>query len=412
MSADVRPALLGGPPAFGDGLPLTRVALSGREALQQRLTAILDSGMLTNGATVRELEERIAARLGVAHAVAVANCTAGLMLVYQALGVAGRRVVLPSFTFAASAHAAVWAGAAVDFADVDPATATLDPADVDGHLDGAAALSATHVYGTPCDVEALQKVADEAGVPVVYDAAHALGSVHQGVPVGRFGTAEVFSLSPTKVVVAGEGGIVTTGDPALAGALRIGRDYGNPGDYDCRFPGLNARLSELHAAVALASLDGLDERIEHRNELARVFAGELDGLPGIRVVVPPPGDRSTFKDLTVVIDARRFGVDAAVMQLALRAEGIDSRRYYHPPIHRQQAYAARWATPRPLPVTDELAASALSPPLWSHMDAATVRRVAEAFVRVHDNAGAVARAASGSRPLGTIVDGMTNSADG
>src|SRR5690606_14837351 len=130
----------------------------------------------------------------------------------QAIGATGR-VVMPSFTFSASAHAVVWAGGTPDFADVEPERATLDPDGLAELLDGASAMTATHIYGTPCEVEALGELADEAGIPLLYDAAHALGSARDGVPIGRFGVAEVFSLSPTKVVVAGEGGLVSTTDP-------------------------------------------------------------------------------------------------------------------------------------------------------------------------------------------------------
>ncbi|HSA49996.1 MAG TPA: aminotransferase class I/II-fold pyridoxal phosphate-dependent enzyme, partial [Yinghuangia sp.] len=204
------PAALGGTPAFPEGLPLTRVQVPDREELARRFEAILDSGQLTNGATVRELEETAAALLDVPHVVAVSSCTSGLMLALQALGVAKHRVVMPSFTFSATAHAAHWAGGEPVFAEITPDTLTLDPASAAAAIDAAQfpperqarALMATHVYGTPCDVEGLQAVADERAVPLLYDAAHAFGSRRGGVPVGGFGAAEVFSLSPTKVVVA------------------------------------------------------------------------------------------------------------------------------------------------------------------------------------------------------------------
>ena len=387
------PAALGGRQAFPDGLPLVRPYLPDTPGLAARLQAILDSGRLTNGSTVAELEERVAAMLGVAHVVGVANCTAGLMLVLQALGANGR-VVLPSFTFSASAHAVVWAGGTPDFAEVDPTTCTLDPVDAKSLADGAVAMTATHVYGTPCDTGALQAVADGAGIPLVYDAAHALGSRRAGVPIGNFGVAEVFSLSPTKVVVAGEGGLVATADAALAEALRMGRDYGNPGDYDCRFPGLNARLSELHAAVALASLQGLDERVSYRGSLAARFASAVAGLPGLVMAAVPDGDTSTYKDLTVIVDASAFGLSAPQLAIALRADGIDSRRYYHPPIHQQAAYAGRWPQRRPLPVTEALSERVLSVPLWSHMTPAQMDGVADAVVRIHVHAEKVRHAVS------------------
>jgi dTDP-4-amino-4,6-dideoxygalactose transaminase len=382
------PAVLGGPPAFRDGLPLVRPSVPGIPALTQRLQAILESGRLTNGPVVAELEASVAHRLGVPHVVAVSSCTSGLMLVLQAVGATGR-VVMPSFTFAASAHAVVWAGGSPDFAEVDPDTATLDPADAGRLADGASAMTATHVYGTPCDVEALQAVADKAGIPLIYDAAHALGSRRQGVPVGRFGVAEVFSLSPTKVVVGGEGGLVATADAGLAEACRLGRDYGNGGDYDSRFPGLNARMSELHAAVALASLEGLDERIAHRGALVAAFAAQVAGLPGLTLARVRQGDVSTYKDLTVVIDPDSFGLGAVELAMALRAEGVDTRRYYFPPIHRQKAYAGLWPQRRELPVTEQLAGRVLTLPLWSQMTEDEIAVLARAVGRIHVHAGQI-----------------------
>jgi dTDP-4-amino-4,6-dideoxygalactose transaminase len=396
------PAILGGEPAFPDRLALVRPAIGDVPALARRLEEILESGMLTNGPTVRDLEERVADRLGVAHVVGVASCTAGLMLLYQALGARhGTRVVLPSFTFAASAHAAVWTGADVDFADVTGDRCSLDVGDLAAMLQrdgrGVAAVSATHTYGHPAEVEDIDRLAGDLGVPVVYDAAHALGSRREGRAIGAFGVAEVFSLSPTKVVAAGEGGLVATNDAALAEAARLGRDYGNPGDYDCRFPGLNARMSELHAAIALSSLAHLDEHIERRAALVERFAAALAGTTGVRIVRPAAADTSTYKDLTLVVDADVAGLTAAALQAALAADGIDSRRYYDPPIHRQAAYAGRWPRSRPLPVTDRLAASVLTVPLWSAMSDHTLDRLAAALRRVLAAAPEIAAVFGGDR---------------
>ena len=150
--------------------------------------------------------------------------------------------------------------------------------------------------------------------------------------MGVFGDAEVFSLSPTKLLIAAEGGIIATNDELLAERCRIGRDYANPGDYDCRFVGLNARMSELHATVALASFEDLEERIEMRNELAAVYREALSSVTGIVFPLVPDGDRSTYKDLTIVVDEVGFSMDADALQRALKAEGIDTRRYYSPPV--------------------------------------------------------------------------------
>ena len=383
------PAILGGRPDFPAGLALVRPAFDDVSGLTGRIAKILESGELTNGALVRELEETVSDRCDVDHAVAVSSCTAGLMLTYQALAVTGS-VVLPSFTFAASAHAISWAGGQPSFAEVLPDTCSLDPEDAATILDGASALSATHIYGAPSHIEELEALARAAGIPLIFDAAHALGSRHNDKPVGGFGTAEVFSLSPTKVATAGEGGLVTTNDTGLAEAVRLGREYGNPGNYDCRFPGLNARMSELHAALALASLERLDARVARRNELVQAFKNAVAGLPGLSFQHVRQADVSTYKDLTILVEGDTFGLSARELQRALRAEGVDTRRYYSPPIHLQQAYSSR-PYQRRLPITERLGETALTLPLSSEASLETQVRLAETLCSLHHAADTVRR---------------------
>jgi dTDP-4-amino-4,6-dideoxygalactose transaminase len=151
-------------------------------------------------------------------------------------------------------------------------------------------------------------------------------------------------------------------------------------------------MSELHAAVALASFRGLDRHMDSRVELVDRFAKSVADVDGLRVIRPTEGDRSTYKDLTIVVESSAFGLTAAELQRALSAEGIDSRRYYSPPIHRQQAYEGRWPNARPLPVTDEMAASVLSPPLWSHLSDDQIDAVADAIVRIQEHSDEVSGA--------------------
>ena len=385
--SDEMPALLGAPPLFPEGLSLARPAVRDPEAVGGRMADILASGVFTDGPLVRRLEEQAAAYLGVRHCVAVGSCTAGLMLVLRTADIAGD-VLVPSFTFAATAHAVAWNGLRPVFVDIRPDTLNMAPEACERAIDaGTSAILAAHIFGTPCDVEALARIAKEHGLRLFFDAAHAFGSRHSGDMVGSFGDAEVFSLSPTKVLVAGEGGVIATDDDLLAERCRIGRNYGNPGDYDCRFVGLNARMSEFHAAVALASFEDLEDRLTERAELAATYRDALAGLPGISFPTVSEGDRSTFKDLTILVDAEGFGLGPDELGRALAAEGIETRRYYAPPVHTMEAYRSLGAPAHPLGVTNQVASRTLTLPLWTGMGADRVRRVARAISRSRAVAG-------------------------
>ncbi|MGH9213547.1 MAG: DegT/DnrJ/EryC1/StrS family aminotransferase [Acidimicrobiales bacterium] len=398
-----RPALVGGEPAFPDGLPFFRPAKPSLDRVTRRLEPSYSKGMLTNGALRRELEERAAERLDVPHVVAVASCTAGLMLAAQALADPAGVAVMPSFTFSATAHAAMWAGIRPRFVDCDTATCQIDVDDAASKLDGASLLVGTHVFGAPCQPEALEALARPAGVPVLFDAAHAFGSTRAGRRIGGFGSAEVFSLSPTKVLVAGEGGLIATRDADLAERLRLGVDYGNPGDYDTRFAGLNARMSELHAAVALCSLDELDDHLAIRRDLAARYRSGLEGVPGVAVQTVDPDDVSTYKDLTVIVDQTDFGIGRDALVRALKAEGIDTRPYFWPPVHRQQAYAHLAAETGELPATDWVSSRVVSLPLWRDMPEGSVETVVETVAGIFAHADHIAHQTAGAASVGAVA---------
>ena len=377
------PSTRQGEAAIAEGIPLARPRVLDPEAVQALVGDILGGGTLTNGPLVRTFEERAARYLGVRHCVAVSSCTAGLMLVLRASDLTGD-VVIPSFTFAATAHAVAWNGLRPVFADIEPGTLTLSPDSVRRAIgDRTSAILATHIFGTPCRVEELREIADERSVRLVFDAAHAFGSRHGDQMVGGFGDAEVFSLSPTKVLFAGEGGLITTNDDLLAERCRIGRDYGNPGDYDCRFVGLNARMSELHAAVALASFEDLEDRLAERLELEGAYRHALTDIPGVSFPSVLPGDRSTVKDLTILLDPGVFGMGPDALGRALGSVGIETKRYYAPPVHSMQAYSSLGPPESDLSVTSDVASRTLTLPLWGGMGVERVEHVAQAIRRAH-----------------------------
>jgi dTDP-4-amino-4,6-dideoxygalactose transaminase len=381
------PAFLGGLPLFAERVPLVRPRADDEAGILSRISESLRSGSFTNGSLVRELEHRAQDYTGTRHCVAVSSCTVGLMLVLRACQSHGE-VIMPSFTFSATAHAAMWNDMQPVFADVDPSTLTLSVGSVARALHTrTAAILATHLYGTPADVDELEALAASHGVKLIFDAAHAFGSRHRDRPIGSFGDAEVFSLSPTKVLVGGEGGIIATNDDLLAERCRMGRDYGHPGDYDCRFVGLNGRMSEFHAAIALDSLDGLDDRVAERNDLAGEYRRILRGVAGVGFPSIRPGDRSTFKDLTIRVQAGAFGMDADDLGRALKAEGVETKRYYSPPVHRMSAYRGTAGHQR-LPHTDTASREVLTLPLWSEMGVGVIAGIGDAIARIGASIGA------------------------
>jgi len=384
-------AILGGTPSFPDGVPFVRAPAPPLERVTELLEPSWARGMLTNGPLVRELEERAAAILGVDHVVAVSSCTTGLMLAVRALAPVGE-VVMPSFTFSASAHAVAWNGVEPRFVECYPETFQVDVDSAEAGSEGIGAILATHVFGAPCSVEALTTLAADRGVPLLFDAAHGFGALRRGTPVSRFGDVSVFSLTPTKPLVAGEGGLVATMRTDIAESVRMGRDYGNPGNYDTQFVGLNGRMSEMHAATALASLEQFPAMQRLRVAIADRYVELLRDIAGMRTQVVDTGDVSTYKDFTIAVD-ESFGVDRDTLRRALAAEGVDTRCYFDPPVHRQTAYARpRLAS---LPITDRLAASVMSLPIYPALTLGSVERIVEIVALVQQRADEVrARAAA------------------
>jgi dTDP-4-amino-4,6-dideoxygalactose transaminase len=311
-------------------------------------------------------------------------------LVLRVLELEGE-VILPSFTFFATGHAVLWNGLQPVFADCEPASWNLDPARV-AELIGprTAAIVAVHMYGNPANTDALEALARQRGLKLIFDAAHALGSRREGRPVGSFGDAEVFSLSPTKLLVAGEGGIVATHDSDLACRLRAARNYGDTGNYDPLVLGLNARLTELNALLALHGLAHLEEQLRRRNAIATRFTSGLRALPGIGFQKVRPQDESTYKDFSILIDSDQFGVTRDALGLALVAENVEVKKYFYPPLHQQKLY--RTFHTNGLAATERISQSVLSLPIYAGLADETMDRLIEAIARIHAHRFEVAAA--------------------
>ena len=383
------PAILGGQPTFESLVPIVRPTLPKFDAMSSEMAEIIGSGMVTRGRQLQAFEEAVAKHLQVKHAVAVSSCTCGLMLVYQGLGLTGE-IIAPSFTFMATVSAAVWAGLRPVLIDVEKRTQNLDPAAVDLAITSAtSAIVAVHNFGNPADIAGLERIAKSRNLKLVFDAAHGLGAKYQGIPVGSQGDAQVYSLSPTKLVVAGEGGIVATNSSELAEHVRRGREYGMVPGYDSAFAGINSRMSEFHACLGRHSLAMLDAHVKRRQELASVYRRELGRLNGIGFQEVMQGNCASYKDFSITVDATRFGMSRDCLARALAADNIDTRKYYDPPVHRQTAYREFAPPEESLPVTNWLAEVSLSLPLWSHMSDEMAMQICTSIARIQRAASEV-----------------------
>lgn len=377
------PALLGNNPTFKEKIPLTKPVLPDFEVLAEGLRPIFETGILTKGHHVGRLEEMVAAELGVRHVIAVSSCTAGLMLVYRALNLSGE-VIVPSFTFMATVSAMVWANVRPVFVDVDPHTGTLDVRGVEAAITReTSAIVAVHNFGNPADIQELEALAGRTGLRLIFDAAHGAGSRYQGKALGAQGDAQVFSLSPSKLVVAGEGGIIATNDRLVADTVRIGREYGNCGNYDSTFVGLNARMPEFNALLATESLQGLEAAVQNRNEAANAYENGLKHLPGIGFQRVRAENRSSYNMFSITVNDQEFGLTRDELRAVLAAENVDTRSYYDPPVHRQSAYK-HFVTPDvELPNTDLLSVTSVCLPISSNVPMSVVDGVCQAIDLAH-----------------------------
>lgn len=377
------PANRGGVPAFVERFRFIQPTLPDLRSVLAEYEIAYRSGLITNANVVARLEAAVAERLGVKHCVAVSSCTSGLMLVLRGLGLTGE-IIVPSFTFFATGHVTRWNNLRPILADCDRSTWTINPDDIERRItDKTSAILAVHLYGNPCNVEALEQIARRRGLKLVFDSAHAFGSCYRGIPVGCFGDAEVFSMSPTKVLVAGEGGLVTTNDGTLADAIRYMRNYGDLGAYNPAWIGMNARMAEFNAALALVGLGMVEEKIARRNYIAAAYTDMLSSQPGVGFQQVHPADTHTFKDYSIHVTPERFGMTRDRLAEALLAENIETKKYFYPPLHKQDLYRCFHSADQPdLTQTDYVADGILSLPIYESLPDDTVAKVAEAIKRI------------------------------
>lgn len=378
-----KPAILGGKAAFEAVVPITAPTIPSIVVLLEKYRKALLSGMITNYKNVNEFELRVKKHLGVKHAIAVNSCTSGLILILKAFGLRGE-VIMPSFTFHATASAAVWNNLRPVFVDCNFRTYNIDPGEVEKAITrNTSAIIGVHVFGNPADIKRLQKIATRYKLKLIFDAAHGFGIKYRGSTVGNSGDAESFSLSPTKLVTTAEGGIVATNDDDLAKKIRAGRNYGDAGNYDPEFTGLSARMSEFHALLGIESLKFLEKNVSRRNKIVNIYRKYLSNIPGIDFQHIEKGNRSSYKDFSILIGKDKFGLSRDLLYEALLAEKILVKKYFFPPVHKQKAFSEFGQSKKKLDNTDFLAENSLSLPLFSHIPVSVVKKICDSILKIH-----------------------------
>lgn len=362
--------------AFPETIHVGRPNIGDREAFLKLAGEMFDRRWLSNnGPLLQAFERRMADYVGVRHCIAMCNGTIALEIAIRALGLEGE-VIVPSYTFVATAHALHWQGITPVFADIDPDTHNLDPGAVRRMITPrTSGIIGVHLWGRGAPVEALQAIADEHGLQLMFDAAHALGCSYGGRMIGGFGRAEVLSFHATKFFNTFEGGAVVTNDDELAETMRLMRNFGFAGFDNVIHPGTNGKMIEVCAAMGLVNLDYIDTVIEanRRNWLA--YRDALAGIPGLRLMPYDEAERNNWQYVILEVDPDcRATRDEIVAEL--HRHNVLARKYFWPGCHRMKPY--RDLQPHAglvLPHTETVAARVIVMPTGTTLDPGQVGRI-------------------------------------
>lgn len=394
LNPNIHPfAIFGNSPAFLEPLHVGRPNVGDREKLLQRITEMLDRRWFTNnGPYVRELEEQIAEQLEVKHCVAICNATIALEIAIRAAGLKGE-VIVPSFTFVATAHALQWQEITPVFCDVAPSSHHIDPRRVEALITPrTTGIIGVHVWGKSCDIDALTEIAQRRGLVLFFDAAHALGCSYKGRMIGGFGDAEVFSLHATKFINAFEGGVVTTNNGQLAEKMRYMRNFGFAGYDDVDYIGTNGKMTEISAAMGLTSLESLDEIVKVNYQNYEAYQQGLANISGIKFFQYNDNERYNYQYIIIEVDETVTGISRDLMVRILHAENVLARRYFYPGCHQMEPYRSYFPNAKLLlPETEKLSNRVISLPTGTSINVEDVHLICKLIEHIVAQGEALSR---------------------
>ena len=358
---------------------VTRSSMPALDEYVSEIAPLWESHWLTNqGTKHRQLEKELHSYLGVDNVSLFVNGHSALECVLETfeLGSDGRdEVITTPFTFASTTHAIVRKGLRPVFCDIRPTDYTIDPDKIEDLVtEKTCAIVPVHVYGNVCNDEKIEAVAKKHNLKVIYDAAHAFGVEKNGVPVGRFGDASMFSFHATKVFNTIEGGCICYSDPALTERLSQWRNFGITGPESVEFVGGNAKMNEFCAAMGICNLRHVDEEIAKRKVVGEKYFELLADVPGLSLCVPPENIKHNYSYMPVVVDPDVFGATRDDIFDALAEQGIGARKYFYPLTNSFECYEGVF-DPGMTPIAQRIANEVITLPMYADLSLEDVERI-------------------------------------
>jgi dTDP-4-amino-4,6-dideoxygalactose transaminase len=380
--------LFGGSPLFDEKLHVGRPNIGSRSRLLERINDILNRRWLTNyGFYVSEFEKEIADLTGAKHCIAICNGTIALEITIRALGLNGE-VIVPSMTFIATAHSLQWQAITPVFCDINPKTHNIDPKCIEKMITPrTTGIIGVHLWGRPCEVDALQDISRHYNLRLLFDAAHAFGCSYKGQMIGNFGDAEVFSFHATKFLNTFEGGAIATNNDDLAKKIRLMKNFGFDGYDRVIYIGTNGKMNEVSAAMGLTQLESIEEFIAVNYRGYKQYVQELSNVPGIQIIPYEKTEKNNYQYIVLEIDENTTCISRNQLLEILHAENVLARRYFYPGCHNMEPYRSYFPHARLLlPATEELAQRLLILPNGTSVDEQDISKICQIIKFVMANA--------------------------
>ena len=369
---------------FDRPIYVTRPALPSLAEFQEGLAEIWDRAWLTNnGPLVEQLAQQLGQYCRTKNLCLFANGTLALQIALQGMGVSGDVITTP-FTFVATTHALFWNKIRPVFVDIEPEYYTLDPERVEEAITPwTSAILAVHVYGNPCRLQELERIARKHNLKLLYDAAHAFGVEVDGAPIGSFGDLSMFSFHATKVFHSIEGGMLTFRDPSLQRLFDYLKNFGFENEMEVVMPGTNAKMNEVQALMGLLMLRRMDEMVVRRKAISATYRRRLAQVPGLKVAgVPKRAVKCNFGYLPVEVDETEFGMSRDELYGQLRKFNVIARRYFYPLVPDFACYRGM-VSEGALPVARAIASRILTLPIYDELPLADVERICDIIAHLH-----------------------------